>query len=273
MSSELRSCRGYQGATYQQERHLVPAEAFYVGKTQCRDCYRAYAADWRAGRRPAARGSAAIRRAAVLDGVSSLRTLLARAGYPTIVAAVAEHTVFLPPSTVEQTGGAALFRTARDYARRGQLGSLVDGRRVMLDDNASPTDAFLWSAGLAKGPDVQFNHVWSLSRDPDAYTALWNVCATPAFLAKTTDGSNHPEVQAALRYRAYELYGRVPTGQTAPTEPAGYSALRWAPHAPAVMDLESELRLRLRQNTKSRTAISCREIGWLFSNWAPDPSI
>jgi hypothetical protein len=63
----------------------------------------------------------------------------------------------------------------------------------MLDDNASPTDAFLWSAGIAKGPDVQFNNLWSLSRDPDSYTALWNICATPAFLAKTTDGSNHPE--------------------------------------------------------------------------------
>ena len=35
-----------------------------------------------------------------------------------------------------------------------------------------------------QGPDVQFNHVWSVSRDPDAYTALWHLCATPAFLAK-----------------------------------------------------------------------------------------
>jgi hypothetical protein len=143
----------------------------------------------------------------------------------------------------------------------------------MLDDNASPTDAFLWSAGLAKGPDVQFNHVWSLSRDPDAYTALWNICATPAFLAKTTDGSNHPEVQAALRYRALELYGRVPADQPVPTEPEGYPTLRWAALAPAVPDLERELRARLRQNPKSRTAISCREIGWLFSDWTPDSTI
>src|SRR5262245_27146245 len=55
------------------------------------------------------------------------------------------------------------------------------------------------------GPDVQYNHVWNDSANPDAYTALWNVCATPAFLAKTTDGSNHPDVVAALRYRAWEL--------------------------------------------------------------------
>jgi hypothetical protein len=179
----------------------------------------------------------------------------------------------LPPATVEQTHGSAVFRTVRDYSRRGQLAVLADGRRIMLDDNASPTDAFLWSAGLAKGPDVQFNHLWSLSRDPDSYTALWNICATPAFLAKTTDGSNHPEVQAALRYRSYVLYGRVPADQPVPAEPDGYRDLRWAPLAPAVSDLERELRVRLSRNPKSRTAISCREVGWLFSDWAPDSTI
>jgi hypothetical protein len=209
----------------------------------------------------------------VLDGVESLRVLLERAGYPSITAAVAEHTVFLPPETVAQTGGSALFPTVRDYGGRGKFDVLADGRRVMLDDNASPTDAFLWSAGLAKGRDVQFNHLWTQSRDPDAYTALWNVCATPAFLAKTTDGSNHPEVQAALRYRAFRLYGSVPTGQGAPAEPAGYAELQWAPFAPAVPDLERELRIRLARNPKSRTAIACREIGWLFSDWKPDPTI
>jgi hypothetical protein len=143
----------------------------------------------------------------------------------------------------------------------------------MLDDNASPTDAFLWSAGLAKGPDVQFNHLWSLSRDPDTYTALWNICATPAFLAKTTDGSNHLEVQAILRYRAYELYGYAPAGEAPPSAPPGYSILRWAPFATTVPDLERELRLRLARNPKSRTAVACREIGWLFSDWMPDDSI
>jgi hypothetical protein len=209
----------------------------------------------------------------VLDGVESLRILLGRAGYPSITAAVAEHTVFLPPETVAQTRGSALFATVRDYGGRGTFDVLPDGRRVMLDDNASPTDAFLWSAGLAKGPDVQFNHLWTQSRDPDAYTALWNVCATPAFLAKTTDGSNHPEVQAALRYHSYLLYGFVPAGQPAPAEPAGYAELRWAPIAPAVADVERELRLRLARNPKSRTAIACREVGWLFSDWKPDPTI
>jgi hypothetical protein len=33
------------------------------------------------------------------------------------------------------------------------------------------------------------------------------------------------------------------------------------------------LRLRLARNPKSRTAIACREIGWLFSEGKPDPTV
>jgi hypothetical protein len=42
-------------------------------------------------------------------------------------------------------------------------------------------------------------------RTPEIYTALWNLCATPAFLAKTADGQNHPKVRVALKYRAFDL--------------------------------------------------------------------
>ena len=97
----------------------------------------------------------------------------------------------------------------------------------MFDDNTTPTLAFLWSARRKKGPDVQYNHVFGDPRSPATYTALWNLCVTPAFLAKTTDGSNHPEVLAALRYRVVELYGCWPEGEERPSEPAGYQALAW----------------------------------------------
>jgi hypothetical protein len=51
--------------------------------------------------------------------------------------------------------------------RLGDFDVLPSGRRVLLDDNTSPTLAFLWAAGCQKGPDVQFNHVWSDAGDPD----------------------------------------------------------------------------------------------------------
>jgi hypothetical protein len=160
-----------------------------------------------------------------------------------------------------------------DMGRRGTFEPGDDGRLVMLDDNTPPTDAFLWSGQLRKGPDVQFNHVWNDSRNRDAYTALWNLCATPAFLAKTTDGSNHPEVLAALRYRAYSLYGHRPAHEAEPVEPPGYAHLNWGPQPDPVTHLEGVLRGRLRSNPKRRTTRACREIGWLFSGWSPDPTL
>lgn len=275
----LRSCSGYRSATYYQGPHLVAddAEHFGPGRAWCRDCYRAYARDWRAAR--AARSTAPIgtrvatARPAVMNGAVALGNLLERAGYASVEQAVAEHTVFLDPSVVAQTSGQPVFPSIRNMLRRRQFDVLTDGRRVLLDDNTTPTDAFLWSAGQAKGPDVQFNHVWTAAQDVLAYTALWNVCATPAFLAKTTDGRNHPSVIATLQYRSFDLYGFHPQGTPVPTRPPGYDELRWAPHPPAVADLEGALRQRLKSKPKSPGAIAAREIGWLFSDWRPDPTI
>jgi hypothetical protein len=210
----------------------------------------------------------------VLDGVGQLKEVLGLAGL-TVVEAVARYTVFLHPATVAQTGGQALFPVIRNVAMhlRGTFAMGDDGREVLLDDNTSPTLSFLWAGGLRKGPDVQFNHVWNVSRDRGAYTALWNLCATPAFLAKTTDGANHPEVVAALRYRAYSLYGTTPANVPVPEEPEAFSSLIWAPHPPPVPNLEDVLRARLRRNPRSRPAIAARAIGWCFSDWRPDPSV
>ena len=276
-------CPGYKGIRYSQSAHDVPndAEHFYAGKSKCRVCYDAYAADWRAersvdGDRGRPRLSTANRGLPpVLDGVHDLATLIKQAGYSSVVAAIARHTVFLHPDTVAQTNGAALFPVVRDrdMTRRGHLDVLPGGRAVLLDDNTSPTLAFLWAAGRTKGPDVQFSHVWDRSRDPDAYTALWNLCATPAFLAKTTDGSNHPEVRQALQFHAYGLYGCLPKGQAAPEQPDGYERLTWAPHPAPVVTLEEVIRGRLRGSPKSRPAIACQKAGWLFSGWQPDSTL
>ncbi|MEQ1566316.1 MAG: hypothetical protein ABMA64_11810 [Myxococcota bacterium] len=161
----------------------------------------------------------------VLDGYHALEQVLARAGYPSVVAAVAAHTGFLHPETVAQTRGQAVFPVVRaplNTARR-RVVVLLDGRRVWADDNGPPTDAFLWAAERRKGRDVQFCHVWARSDSVDAYTALWNLCATPAFLAKTTD--TDPVVRRALRHRAWELFGVQPEGEPDEGPPPGYEDL------------------------------------------------
>ena len=210
----------------------------------------------------------------ILDGVEALEDVLGRAGYRTMLDAVAEHTVFLHPKTVEQTNGEALFPVARtrDMADRGCIVERPGGR-VMVDDNTSPRLTFEWAAQRKRGPDVQFNHIYKGTDDPGIYTALWNICVTPAFLAKLTDVKRHADVAAALKRRSFELYDHLPDGEPEPESPDGYHSLEWHEHPPPVPDLESVLRARLNRAPQSRPAKACREIGWCFSRWEPDPTL
>jgi hypothetical protein len=220
-----------------------------------------------------ARSATARRVPPILNGVEALAVMLGRARYASVVAAIAEHTVFLDPKTVAQTHGAPVFRVIRNMLRRGQVDTLPDGRQVLLDDNTTPTWSFLWAAARNKGLDVQYNHVWSDAGNPELYTALWNLCATPAFLAKTTDGQNHPEVRAALQYRSYQLYGTHPGGHTPPAKPEGFDQLQWALMPEPVANLELVYRTHLAAAPKSRMAFAARTIGWLFSSWQPDQTL
>jgi hypothetical protein len=139
----------------------------------------------------------------------------------------------------------------------------TDGRALAYYDNKSPTDAFLWCNGLTKKlKDVQFNHVYLNSQDPDQYTCLANLCITPAFLAKLTD--THEHVRMLLRYRVCELYGWAPAGQQSPVKPVGYSGLAWAPTLPALSDVPGTLRAIMDRKPRDRTVQIARQIGWLF---------
>jgi hypothetical protein len=214
----------------------------------------------------------------VLDGVAQLERLLVDvAGYRSVAAAVAVHTVFLDPETVRQTHGQAVFPVIRfsgDRTTRGTETKDTRGRPAILCDNTTPREVFLRAALRSRGHNAHFSHVWDGTRaDRDAYTALWNICAVPAFLAKTTDGGNHPDVRAALWCRSYELYGVLPAGGSPPTKPAGYDSFEWADTPAAVGDLEGVLRGWLARSPRSRAAMAAREIGWLFSDWKPDPTM
>ncbi len=77
-----------------------------------------------------------------MDGIEALSSMVARAGFQSVAAAVAAHTLFLHPETVAQTNGKPLFRTVRDPGQRGSFGTLPDGAEIMFDDNTTPTLAF-----------------------------------------------------------------------------------------------------------------------------------
>jgi hypothetical protein len=200
----------------------------------------------------------------IMDGAEVLRQIAGERG---VVQLLADHTLFLHPKTVAQTGGKAVFPVIRRFAMRGRE-ETVDGTDVICCDNDTPTRAFLWAAGRGPGRDVQYNHVWTDSGNPHTYTALWNLCATPAFLAKLTDGTTHPKTVAAVQYRSYELFGYCPAEP--PTAPDGYGDIHWAEPLDPVLDLEAELRARLNDSPGSRAALAARTIGWLFSDGPDD---
>lgn len=197
-----------------------------------------------------------------LDGRTALEAVIASSQYRTIAQAVASLTLFSHPDTVRQTGGQALFPAIRNAKRVGEI-TEHDGQKVLLDDNKSPTDAFLWANGLARrGPDTQFNHVYSASLDIRAYTALPNICMTPAFVAKLTDTSR--EVRHLLQFRSFQLYGWVPDGHDQPERPADYEILEWAAPLPAVADVRAAMDSAMASKPKNRTVLAARRLGWLF---------
>ncbi|GAC1427427.1 MAG: hypothetical protein NVSMB62_25260 [Acidobacteriaceae bacterium] len=197
-----------------------------------------------------------------LNGYAPLEDLIRASSYKSVEQAVASLTILSHPDTVRQTKCKPLFKTIRNASRRRQLLE-QDGRTLAYDDNKSPTDAFLWCNGLSKKlKDVQFNHVYLNSQDPDQYTCLANLCITPAFLAKLTD--THEHVRMLLRYRVSELYEWVPTGQLSPTKPEGYAELAWAPTLPAVSDVPGTMRAIMDRKPRDSTVLIARQIGWLF---------
>ena len=197
-----------------------------------------------------------------LNGRAALEAIVASSQYRTIAQAVASLTLFSHPQTVRQTDGKALFRCIRNPRRVGQIDE-HEGRRVLLDDNRSPTSAFLWANGLTgRGPDTQFNHIYAASLDADAYTALPNICMTPAFIAKLTDTSE--EVRRLLKYRVYQLYGWTPAGHPPPDKPDEYEVLEWAAPLPPVADVRGAVERAMASKPKDRTVMAARELGWLF---------
>lgn len=197
-----------------------------------------------------------------MDGRAALGAVIAQSEYGSLAQAMASLSLFTHPDTVAETGGKALFPIIRDFANRGTT-ARVGGRLVGRDDNKAPTDAFMWANGLTQRPrDVQFNHVYARSDDPDCYTALVNISVSPAFLAKLTD--THPEVKALMEYRVYDLYGWVPEGVATPDRPEGYGALIWADPLPPVQSVREAVETRLGRYSRGRTAVMVQETGWLY---------
>jgi hypothetical protein len=199
-----------------------------------------------------------------IDGFAALKALIERSHYRNLAQAVASLTLFSHPQTVEQTLGKSIFRTIRGPHTPG-IYIEENGKRLMLDDNKSASDAFKWANGLTgRLRDVQFNHIYTASQDVDSYTSLANICVTPAFIAKLTDNTS-PTTSALLKYRVFELYGWAPAGIEAPNKPEAYNDLEWAPTLPPNLNVRASIEARMARRPKDRTVLSVKEVGWLFN--------
>lgn len=196
-----------------------------------------------------------------LDGLSALEALVQGSPYRTLAQAIAPLTVFSSPAVVRQTECKPVIRIIRKASRRGEIIE-VDGKRVGLDDNKAPTDVFMWCNGLTRRPrDIQFNHVYSDSQNPDLYTCLANLCITPSFLSKLTD--TNIDIKQLLRYRAWQLYSWHPAGTAPPDEPASYAELIWASCLPPVKDVRATFEAVAIRRPKDRTVLFKTALGLL----------
>ncbi len=207
------------------------------------------------------------------NGKNALQDILQSSVFGTTAQAVASLTKFSHPSTVAQTNNQNIFRTIRRTNNNdvGKYTNYEDGKQVMLDDNRSPTNAFVWANGtsLKRYSDIQFNHIWSSSKSVVLYTNLANICVTPAFLSKLTDTDTY--ICAFLRYRAYDLYrGFKPDNEPIPLKPIEYDNLVWAEPLPPIHNLEDHIRRAIKTKPKDRTVKTICEVGWLFSGFNPE---
>lgn len=139
---------------------------------------------------------------------------------------IAETAIWANPEVhnrqIAKTGTAALFPTIR-RARPGQgeKRGLKDG--VRLDDNNYANVAIKRALGQHRTKIIGFEtcHVWPKTcYDCRYHTAIPNLVLIPRALAGLTD--HDKAVQAALQYRAFELYGWHPEEVPPPARPVDY---------------------------------------------------
>lgn len=112
------------------------------------------------------------------------------------------------------------------------IGTVRDG--IRLDDNTYANTALKQALPPGAGgfDNCAVCHVWPNScYDQRYHTCLANLVLLPSALASLTDF--HPEVQAALQFRSWELYGWYPREQGNPARAEGYPGWWRDPEAPS----------------------------------------
>lgn len=171
----------------------------------------------------------------ILDGNHLLQTVAKKYNLH-FAQVVAETSLWASPVVhqflVQHTGTAALYPHIRRYKPHTEkVGIGIDG--VRLDNNSYANQAIKVAIGVDRSNLVSFEtcHIWpNTCYDERFHTAIANLVLLPRAIASLSDYD--PEVQAALQYRAYELYDWYPAGEAVPVRPPMYPTFWREPFAP-----------------------------------------
>ncbi len=161
---------------------------------------------------------------------------------------VAETAIWASPEVhkklMEENGYGDWFPNTRRY-RPGQgekRGQIIDG--VKLDDNSYANQAIKKAVGISRERLIGFEacHIWpDTCYDPRYHTTIANLVLLPRAIAGLSD--HDAEVQAALQYRSFELYGWYPVDSPNPSKPDFYPQT-WREAEPFTQDVSNALRWR-----------------------------
>ena len=150
----------------------------------------------------------------LVSPVASLESYFRRGG-TTVLRAAFEHSFFLHPDRVREK--TPLYpdraRLSREHYPKRDRGDRANwrGREVRLGDNSAAQRAWASYSGrsIERGSGYGVRHVWGHPWDPDAFTAGWNLCYMPFWAGMLTERQHpHPELEAAFRQAAWDLYFR-----------------------------------------------------------------
>lgn len=147
--------------------------------------------------------------------IDALEQLLQQGG-TSIVRAAFQYSFFAHPDAVRRRTPwyPERARTSRKHYSGGKKGESArwHGRSVTLGDNAYAQHAWANYTGrpIERRSGFGVRHVWGNPWDPDAFTAGWNLCYMPFWAGMLTEEQHpHPQLEAAVRQAAWNLYFRV----------------------------------------------------------------
>lgn len=187
---------------------------------------------------------------------------------------IAETSLWASPKVhqllLEENGTGAWFPNVRRYrpGQGEQARQTVDG--VRLDDNSYANQALKRALGIPREKLSGFEvcHIWpGTCYDPAYHTCIANLTLLPRPFSALTD--HDPEIQAALKYRAYELYSWKPAEEEAPGKPEFWPTT-WLPPLPFTYRVQDAIGNRRRQKQslnaaglgkRERAPAQCRQTG------------